>query len=679
VGLGFSGQTINLMTLGGLALAVGILVDEATVAMENLHVHRHRGSGFARAALDAIGETALPRLLAMLCVLAVFVPAFFMTGAARALFMPLALAVGISMAASYVLSSTLLPVLSVWWASRGEPRVTAERESLLALLVRPLVRLTVAMRFLVVPAYFAGTFLFVSVFGTRLGSEIFPEIDAGQLQLRFRAQTGTRLELTEQIAQRILAAIAEEAGPDQIAITMGLIGVHASNYPVNLIHQWNSGPEEGMLQVQLKKGTPVRVAKLRETLRARLAKEMPEVRLSFEPADIVSRVMSLGSSTPLEIAVSGKDFAATRAHAEKIRTALATIPELRDVHIAQTLDYPSVNVQIDRERAGLLGVRMSDATRSLVAATASSRFTVPNYWADTKTGVSYSLQVQVPQGQMKSAEDLLNLPVSAGSGRSALLRNFSQISEGTVVGQYDRYNMARTVSVTANLHGASLGRVAKKVEEALKQLETPAGVNVAMRGQVQPLRELEAGLKNGLGVAVLVILLLLMANFQSVRLPIVVLSAVPAVLAGVVGALWITRETLNLQSFMGAVMAVGVSVSNAILFVTFAERAQRAGADRKQAALDGLAGRVRPILMTSFAMMAGMVPMAFGGTASGPLGKAVLGGLAVATVSTLFILPAVYALLARSKAGSASLDPDDADCDLPAHAGRRGDPALAAS
>lgn len=679
VGLWFSGQTINLMTLGGLALAVGILVDEATVAMENLHVHRHRGSGFARAALDAIGETALPRLLAMLCVLAVFVPAFFMTGAARALFMPLALAVGISMAASYVLSSTLLPVLSVWWASRGEPRVTAERESFLALLVRPLVRLTVAMRFLVVPAYFAGAVLFVSVFGTRLGSEIFPQIDAGQLQLRFRAQTGTRLELTEQIAQRILAVIAEESGPDQIAITMGLIGVHASNYPVNLIHQWNSGPEEGMLQVQLKKGTPVRVAKLRETLRARLAKEMPEVRLSFEPADIVSRVMSLGSSTPLEIAVSGKDFTATRAHAEKIRTALATIPELRDVHIAQTLDYPSVNVQIDRERAGLLGVKMSDATRSLVAATASSRFTVPNYWADTKTGVSYSLQVQVPQGQMKSAEDLLNLPVSAGSGRSALLRNFSQISEGTVVGQYDRYNMARTVSVTANLHGASLGRVAKKVEEAFKQLETPAGVNVAMRGQVQPLRELEAGLKNGLGVAVLVILLLLMANFQSVRLPIVVLSAVPAVLAGVVGALWITRETLNLQSFMGAVMAVGVSVSNAILFVTFAERAQRAGADRKQAALDGLAGRVRPILMTSFAMMAGMVPMAFGGTASGPLGKAVLGGLAVATVSTLFILPAVYALVARSKAGSASLDPDDADCDLPAHAGRRGDSALAAS
>ncbi len=680
VGLWVSGQTINLMTLGGLALAVGILVDEATVAMENLHVHRHRGSGTARAALDAISETALPRLLAMLCVLAVFVPAFFMTGAARALFMPLALAVGISMAASYALSSTLLPVLSVWWAGRkehGSTGPTAQKQSFLALLVSPFVRLTVAMRFLVVPGYFALAFLFVSVFGARLGSEIFPQVDAGQIQLRFRAQTGTRLELTEQIAQRILAVIAEEAGPDQVGITMGLIGVHASNYPVNLIHQWNSGPEEGMLQVQLKQGTPVRVAKLRETLRARLARELPEVRLSFEPADIVSRVMSLGSSTPLEIAVSGKDFAATRAHAEKIRTALAPMPELRDVHIAQALDYPSVNVQIDRERAGLLGVRMSDATRSLVTATASSRFTVPNYWADTKTGVSYSLQVQVPQGQMKTAEDLLNLPVSAGSGRSALMRNFSQISEGTVVGQYDRYNMARTVSVTANLHGASLGEVAKKVDGALKQIETPVGVSVAVRGQVQPLRELEVGLKNGLGVAVLVIMLVLMANFQSVRLPLVVLSAVPAVLAGVVGALWVTGETLNLQSFMGAVMAIGVSVSNAILFVTFAERAQRAGLDRKQAALEGLSGRVRPILMTSVAMMAGMVPMAFGGTASGPLGKAVLGGLAVATLSTLFILPAVYALLARSSAASASLDPDDAECTLPAHAGRRVEPALA--
>ncbi|MEI6715232.1 MAG: efflux RND transporter permease subunit [Verrucomicrobiota bacterium] len=665
-GLWLTGETVNLMTLGGLALAVGILVDEATVAMENLHSHRQRGAGVARAALDAVTETAMPRFLAMLCIIAVFVPSFFMQGAARALFAPLAVSVGFSMFASWVLSSTLLPVLSVWWLKGGRHEVAASTgDGVFAKLTRGLV----SVRFFLVPAYFAATVLWIVSAAPRLGSEIFPQVDAGQIQLRFRAPSGTRLELTEQIAQRILAVIAEEAGADQLAITMGLIGVHASNYPVNLIHQWNSGPEEGILQIQLKSGTSLRVAPLREKLRARLQQEMPAVRLSFEPADIVSRVMSLGASTPIEVAVSGKDFGVTRAHAEQLRAKLATIPTLRDVQISQTLDYPSVDVQVDRERAGLLGVRMVDATRSLVTATASSRFTVPNYWADTKTGVSYSLQIQMPLGQMKGAEDLLNLPVSGGSGRTSLLRNFAKVSEGTVVGQYDRYNMARTVSVTANIHGSSLGAVARQLDAALAEVLAPAGVNVAIRGQLQPLRDLENGLRLGLGAAVLVILLLLTANFQSVRLSFVVLSTVPAVLAGVIAALWVTGTTLNLQSFMGAIMAVGVSVSNAILLVTFAHRLQQAGAASKEAAVFGARGRVRPILMTSFAMMAGMVPMAIGGTSSAPLAVAVLGGLLFATFATLFVLPAMYVLGSRTNVRSASLDPDDPESALPKQAG----------
>lgn len=665
-GLWLTGETVNLMTLGGLALAVGILVDEATVAMENLHSHRQRGAGVARAALDAVTETAMPRFLAMLCIIAVFVPSFFMQGAARALFAPLAVSVGFSMFASWVLSSTLLPVLSVWWLKGGRHAVTnSPGDGVFAKLTRGLV----SVRFLLVPAYFAATVLWIMSVGPRLGSEIFPQVDAGQIQLRFRAPSGTRLELTEQIAQRILAVVAEEAGADQLAITMGLIGVHASNYPVNLIHQWNSGPEEGILQIQLKSGTSLKVASLRENLRDRLQKEMPAVRLSFEPADIVSRVMSLGASTPIEVAVSGKDFGVTRAHAEQVRAKLATIPSLRDVQISQTLDYPSVDVQVDRERAGLLGVRMVDATRSLVTATASSRFTVPNYWADTKTGVSYSLQIQMPPGQMKGTEDLLNLPVSGGSGRTSLLRNFAKVSEGTVVGQYDRYNMARTVSVTANIHGSNLGAVARQLDAALAEVVAPAGVNVAIRGQLQPFRDLENGLRLGLGAAVLVILLLLTANFQSVRLSFVVLSTVPAVLAGVVSALWVTGTTLNLQSFMGAIMAVGVSVSNAILLVTFANRLQQSGAPSKDAAVFGAQGRVRPILMTSFAMMAGMVPMAIGGTSSAPLAVAVLGGLSFATFATLFVLPAMYVLGSPRKAHSASLDPDDPECALPAEAG----------
>jgi multidrug efflux pump subunit AcrB len=668
-GLWLTGETVNLMTLGGLALAVGILVDEATVAMENIHSHQQRGAGLARAVLDATTETALPRLLAMLCLIAVFVPSFFMTGAARALFAPLALSVGLSMFASYLLSSTLLPVLSVWLARE---RVVTEKRAAGSTPFTALTRGLLASRFLLVPAYFAASVLVVWQFGPRLGSEIFPQVDAGQIQLRFRAPSGTPLEHTEKIAHQILARIAEEAGAEQVAITMGLIGVHPSNYPVNLIHQWNSGPEEGVLQIQLKDGARVAVADLREKLRKRLQAELPAVRLSFEPADIVNRVMSLGSSTPIEVAVSGKDFALTRQHAEKVREKLRDIAVLRDVHISQTLDYPSVDVHVDRERAGLLGVRMADATRSLVAATASSRFTMPNYWADAKTGVSYSLQVQVPQPQMKGVEDLLNLPVSATGGRSPLLRSFAKVSEGSVVGEYDRYNMARTVSVTANIHGSDLGSAARLVDDALKTLASPPGTSVTVRGQVQPLRELETGLRTGLLAAVAVILLLLTANFQSVRLALIVLGTVPAVLAGVVGALWLSRTTLNLQSFMGAIMAVGVSVSNAILLVTFAHRLQAVGLSPKEAAIEGVRSRLRPILMTSLAMMAGMVPMAFGGTSSEPLGKAVLGGLLFATAATLFVLPSVFVLGTRTRASSASLDPDDPEARLPEESRRRG-------
>jgi multidrug efflux pump subunit AcrB len=670
LGLWLTGQSLNLMTLGGLALAVGILVDEATVAMENLHTHLHRGSGLARAALNAIQETAVPRFLAMLCVVAVFLPALWMQGAAKGLFAPLAIAVALSMIASYLLSSTLLPVLSVWWMRSApvSPAPTRDTPTSSPGFTRFCAGL-LSLRVLLVPAYFLIAAALLLLLTPKLGLEIFPQVDAGQLQLRFRAQSGTRLEITEQIAQRILAAIAEEAGKDEVAISMALLGVHASNYPVNLIHQWNSGPEEGILQVQLRRDSRVRIADLREKLRARLRREMPDLRLSFEPADIVSRVMSLGSSTPVEVALSGKDFALTRSFAEQVRAKLGTLTALRDVQIAQTLDYPSVEVQVDRGRAGLQGVRMVDATRSLVAATASSRFTTPNYWADTKTGVSYSLQIQTPQAQPKTMEDLLNLPVSGGSGRTSLLRNFAKVSEGTVIGQYDRYNMARTLSVTANVHGLDLGSASRQIEAALREIPAPAGVALNLRGQIQPLRQLESGLRSGLGAALVVMLLLLTANFQSLRLSLLVLSTIPAAVGGVVAALFATHTTLNLQSFMGAILSTGVCVSNAILLVTLATRLQKEGASRRDAAIGAVKGRVRPILMTSLAMMAGMVPMAMGGSSSAPLAIAVLGGLLFSTVATLGILPSLFALAAASKPPSSSLDPDDPECSLPKESG----------
>ncbi len=657
-----SGQSIHLMTLGGLALAVGILVDEATVAIESIHAHRARGASPARAALEATQETAVPRLLAMLCVLAVFTPALFMTGAARALFAPLALAVGFSMIASYFLSSTLVPVLSVWVL--GKHRGGDRKPGLAQRGYRSLAGGVVAIRWLVVPIYLAGALAALWFLGSRLGVEIFPKVDAGQMALRVKAAPGTALDRTESMALHALDLIKREVGAGQVAITMGLVGVHAANYPVNFIHLWNGGPEEAWLAVQLKPGAPVRIEALQEKMRGVFARELPEATVSFEPSDIVSRVMSFGSPTPIEVAVSGPDLAVSREFAGRLLEKMRTIPELRDVQFGQTLDYPSVNVDVNRERAGLLGVKMSNVVRALVAATTSSRFTQPVYWNDPKTGVSYSLQVQIPQTLTKSLDDLRNLPVEAG-GKEVLLRNVAQISTGTTIGQYERYNMVRVVSVTANMHGGDLGSVSRKVEQAIASLGVPPPkTGVAMRGQVQPLNELLDGFKQGLVVAVVVVFLLLSANFQSMLLAIAVVSTVPAVLAGVAAVLWCTDTTLNIQSAIGAIMAIGVAVANAILLVTFAERAHRQGGTAAEAAVEGAAGRLRPILMTSFAMMAGMIPMALGlgegGEQAAPLGRAVIGGLAAATLATLFILPGVFALLRRRETrGSISLDPED--------------------
>jgi len=665
-GLWITGQNIHLMTLGGMALAVGILVDEATVTVENIHTHLARGKSLARAALDGTLETTLPRLLAMLCILAVFIPAFFMVGAAKALFVPLALAVGFAMFASFILSSTLVPVLSVWLLPKNR-RLQEERLGLFGRSYQGLVKAAVTLRWILVPAYLGGAVLIIVTFGPFLGSEIFPKTDAGQFALRFRAPSGTQVAITEGIAQKILATIATEAGgKDKIDFSIGMVGVHNSSYPVNLVHLWNGGPEEGWLAVQMKPGSGVRIEPFQERLREIFAKELPNVRLSFEPNDIVSRVMSFGSPTPIEIAVSGPSLPLSKEHAEKLLARLQDQPFLRDVQIAQTLDAPTVNVNIDRERAGLLGVNVEDVTRSLVAATTSSRFTVPVYWADPSNGVSYNLQVQIPEERTQSLEDLGNVPVTSQDGAPVLLRNLAKIEQGTAVGTYERYNLVRVVSITANIHGTDFGSAIAKVRTLIAEVGPAADgkTKVDVRGQIVPYNQLYEGFSSGLVIAIVVIFLLLCANFQSLRLALVVISTMPAVIAGVVLALFFTGTTINIQSAMGAIMAVGVAVANAILLVTFADRARIAmHGDRRAAAIEGAVSRLRPILMTSFAMLAGMMPLALGlgdaGDQTAPLGRAVVGGLALATIATLFFLPAVFALFASSKATSASLDPED--------------------
>ena len=484
------------------------------------------------------------------------------------------------MVASYLLSSTLVPILSVWVLRGHEQAVGGHsaREGAFAKFQRAYAGLAGAVvrwRWVVATAYLVAAGAVIVILGRGLGTEIFPRVEAGQLQVRLRAPAGTQIDGTEAVALRALELIKQEAGPQNVHLTLGFLGVHGASYPINFIYLWNGGPEEGVVQVQLKQGAPVRIEELKERLRRKFAEQMPEVSFSFEPSDIVSRVMSLGSPTPIEVAVSGLNLEASRAFAQSIKERLQHLPALRDVQFGQSLDYPTVDVTVDRQKAGLLGVKMADVSRSLAPATWSSRFTVPNYWADPNSGVAYQVQVQVPQARMNSLEEARNVPVSVRGGQGLLLRDLAKVTEGTAVGQYQRYNMQRLVTVTANISGADLGSVAGQVLAAVKQLgQPPAGVNVAVRGQIVPLQQMLDGLRAGLLLAVVAIFLLLAANFQSLRLSALVLFTTPAVIAGVICMLWLTGTTLNIQSFMGAIMAIGVAVANAILLVTFAERAR---------------------------------------------------------------------------------------------------------
>jgi len=681
VALWAAGQTINIMTLGGLALAVGILVDEGTVAIENIHTHLAAGTPIARCVLDASGEVVVPRMLAMLAVVAVFVPSFFMTGVSRSLFVPLSLAVGFAMIASFFLSSTLVPVLSVWLlgkrrASTGHSLpAEAQRAKAGDRLTRVLQR-SMSMRALLVGAYAVLTIVVVAVVGLRLGREIFPASGAHLFQLRFQAPAGTKFESTERIAADVLEEIKTAAGAGNVAVTLGYVGVQPSSYPINTIFLWTGGSHEGVLQVALRPDAPIRLAAFEEQLRDRFARRFPDVQFSFEPGDIVGRIMNFGAPTPVEVAIMGPDFAETRAFALKVQNELGRIPTLRDLHVEQALDYPGIDVTIDRELAGQLGVTVNEVGQSFAAATSSSRFTAPNYWADPRTGIAFQVQVQVPQPRMTSLDDLRVMPVAPGGASSPLLGDVARIENSTIVGEYDRFNGQRMVTLSANVAGEDLGRVATRVDEAIARAgEQPRGLSVAVRGQIAPMRETLRNIAAGLVVAVVVIFLLLAANFQSLRLAGVVISTVPAVLTGVVLMLALTRTTINVQSFMGAIMAIGIAVANAILLVTFAEESRLRGGQGGQGrqggrghelppAIGAARARMRPVLMTSAAMIAGMIPMALafgeGAEATAPLGRAVIGGLAAATVATLFVLPAVYSL-AQQSAGvaSASLDPDD--------------------
>ncbi|HEY9754778.1 MAG TPA: efflux RND transporter permease subunit [Oculatellaceae cyanobacterium] len=665
VALWLTGQTINIMTLGGLALAVGILVDEATVSIENIHTHLEGGESLGWAVLNASKETLVPRLLAMISVIAVFAPSLFMTGSTRALFVPLSLAVGFAMAASYFLSSTLVPILSVWMLSKTSGR--SEKKGFFQK-VQEVHRYAlvgaVKWNWLVSGSYLVASAVILCVAYPQLGLELFPKVDSGQFQLRMRAPTGTRVERTELLTLNLLTLIEEVAGQSNVDLSLAFVGTVPSSYPINTIYLWSSGPQESVIRVALKNGSGIRVKDLQERLRQKISQTYPNLFISFEPGDIVSQVMNFGAPTPIEVAINGPNFASDKEYAARVMTELKKIGSLRDIQYGQPQDYPTINVAMDRTRCGQLGVTVSQVGRSLLSATSSSRFLLPSFWADSKTGIGYYVQVQIPQSAMNSIEAVKHIPVMANGSLHPLVADIAQVTDEISPGEIDRYNMQRMITITANVSGEDLGRAAKQVRSAIQRVGTaPRGVSLAVRGQVPSMQDAFSSLATGLGVAVLAIFLLLSANFQSMKLSFVVLSTIPAVLSGVVLVLLLTGTTLNIQSFIGSIMAIGVGVANTIMLVTFAEQSRMNGNNAQEAAIQGATSRLRPILMTSFAMLAGMIPMALGlgegGEQTAPLGRAVIGGLAASTIAVLTVIPSIFSLTqSRASRKSASMHPN---------------------
>ena len=713
--LWLTGNTINIMTLGGLALAIGILVDEATVSIENIHVQMTRTPSLARAVERGSNETAVPRLLALLCILSVFIPAFIMAEPVRSLFVPLSLAVGFAMVSSYILSSTVVPVLSVWLLKHHGLEGQGDRETRRqgdrkGFAVRLLVSLSpgllafsfkrvqaafgatvgwlVRLRWLVVPAYLVVCAAVLLGLGPRLGTELFPQVDSGEFVVRFRAPPGSDFEITRQIWVKSLQVIQEEAGAENVAISMGFAGQQAPLYSVNNLILFMRGPDDGQMRVALREDGGIRLQPFRERLRKALPEKVkpwlgellqkkgltPEsaqaraeqVLFGFEPGDMVSEVMSFGSPTPVEIVVASPNLNDARAHALRIRAGMEKIPFLRDVHFQQELDYPTVPVEIDRERAGLSGMTAQQVADAVVVTTSSSRYVARNYWRDPKTGIDYQVEVLVPTPRMNSPEQVETVPLAIVDPElNLMVRDVAKVGKGAMPGEYDRSTMQRYISITANVEGEDLGRASRQIEQAIADAgQPPKGVRVETRGQVAPMGQMFTSLGIGLGIAVVVILVLLTAYFQSPRLALAAVSAVPGVLCGIVVMLLLTGTTVNIESFMGAIMCIGVSVSNSVMLVTFIAKEWQEGKSVPEAARAGAQDRLRPILMTACAMTVGMVPMALalehGSEMQAPLGRAVIGGLVVSTFVTLFIVPSIFALLmGRRTAQSPSLYPDD--------------------
>ncbi|HLY51876.1 MAG TPA: efflux RND transporter permease subunit [Steroidobacteraceae bacterium] len=674
------GETINIMTLGGLALAVGILVDDATVTIENINWHLEQGMEVADAILTGAHEIALPALVSTLAICIVFVPMFMLVGIARFLFIPLAEAVVFAMLASYLLSRTLVPTFAKYWLRRHAPaaaqggslfgqlqagftaRFDRLRESYRVLLDRALgAGRRFALPFL---AAMAATALLAFPLGPwlpGLGQDFFPSVDAGQILLHLRGPTGIRIDETAALCDRIEASIRQVIPKSQIASLVDNIGVPYSG--INLTYSTSApvGPGDADVFVNLVAGHRPTVEYVR-ALRARLPREYPGVTFAFLPADMVSQILNFGLPAPLDVQISGFDVEANRAYANGLLTRMRGIPGAVDLRIQQAFDYPQINVVVDRNKAALLGLTEQDVASNLLVSLSGSFQTSPSFWIDPKTGTQYSVTAQTPQYRLASLPDLATTPITgpaaASAGGAQMLANLASFHRSVGPAVVSHYDATPVIDIYGSMQGADLGfmsaQINKLVAETVKDL--PRGSQVTVRGQVKTMTDSFAGLLIGLAGAVVLVYLLIVVNFQSWLDPFIIITALPAALAGIVWMLFLSHTPVSVPALTGAIMCMGVATANSVLVVSFARQRMDAGDDARHAALQAGVMRFRPVLMTALAMIIGMVPMALGlgegGEQNAPLGRAVIGGLVFATVATLFFVPTVFTLIHGRRAAA---------------------------
>lgn len=660
------GQTLNLMTLGGLALSVGILVDQAIVTIENIERHLHMGTELNQAILIGAGEIGPAAFVSTLCICIVFVPMFFLSGVAKFLFVPLAMAVVFAMLASYLLSRTLVPTLVMLLMGGVHDQAAAEaRPSLLQRVYRAFDRRFERVRrayTLVLSALLARRGRFIALFlgfcllscllYPVLGRDFFPGVDAGQIRLHMRAPTGTRIEETARLADEVEAAIRELVPKDQLETILDNIGVPNSGINLSYSNAGTIGTLDGEILLSLRDGHRP-TEEFVSLLRAELPKRFPGTEFFFQPADIVTQILNFGLPAAIDVQFSGNDVAGNAARAAELVKSIRKIPGAVDAHVHQRLDGPGLNLQMDRSRLQQFGLTAANVGQNVLIALSGSSQTQPAFWLNPQNGVVYNIAVQTPQYAVDSLDALLNLPVGtsgpAGGTPPQLLGNLVEAQQGRQPAVVSRYNIQPVVDVYVSVQGTDLASVASKVQALVDEMRPtlPRGSQVAIRGQVQTMQSSFIGLGVGLAMAIVLVYLLIVVTFQSWLDAAIIITALPAALAGIAWMLFITGTTLSVPALTGAIMTMGVATANSILLVSFARERLAAGIPPLSAALEAGATRIRPVLMTALAMIIGMIPMALGlgegAEQNAPLGRAVIGGLLFATVSTLFFVPVVYA------------------------------------